>query len=187
VDRKLFIHNLGHAAAAYLGYAVNPSFRYIYDVLDVPELYEKVRRVMLQSAEALLRKYPGEFTMESLTDHIDDLLKRFRNRALGDTLFRVGCDLPRKLGPDDRLAGAIRLAKEMNAPFDLILETVVNACHFRAPDESGKMFPADAVFSDIFRKGIRQVLTGICHFDPVADRELIARAEDQDKKYNRAE
>ena len=180
VDRKLFIHNLGHAAAAYLGYVYDPAFQYIYEVLDVPGLYEKVRRVMLQSAGALLRKYPYEFTEDSLTSHIDDLLKRFRNRALGDTLFRVGCDLPRKLGPDDRLAGVIRLAREMEVPNDLIVETLVCACRFRAVDENGKMFPADEVFSEIYRKGIRQVLTGICHFDPIADRKLIALAEDLD-------
>jgi mannitol-1-phosphate 5-dehydrogenase len=184
VDRKLFIHNLGHAAAAYLGYGYNPAFRYIYEVLEVPRLYEKIRQVMLQSAEALFRKYPGEFTLDSLTVHIDDLLKRFRNHALGDTIFRVGCDLTRKLSPHDRLVGAIRLAEEMDVPFDLILETLVSACHFRANDENGKMFPADIVFAETCRKGIHQVLTGICGFNRVGDQQLIIQAEDLEKYLN---
>ena len=62
VDRKLFIHNLGHSAAAYLGYVHNPGFIYLYEALAVPELYKDVRETMLQAADILLNKYPGEFT-----------------------------------------------------------------------------------------------------------------------------
>ena len=40
VDRKLFIHNLGHSAAAYIGYVHNPGFIYLYEVLAVPEIYK---------------------------------------------------------------------------------------------------------------------------------------------------
>lgn len=43
--------------------------------------------------------------------HIDDLLVRFANRRLSDTVERVGRDPIRKLGPDDRLVGAARLAE----------------------------------------------------------------------------
>ena len=71
-------------------------------------------------AEILLLKYPDEFTLNDLTEHIDDLLTRFQNVALGDTVYRVGCDLMRKLGPDDRLAGAITQAIELNLPYDRI-------------------------------------------------------------------
>ena len=107
VDRKLFIHNLGHATAAYLGYQAHPDATFLYEILSDSKLKETVRNTMLQAADILLKKYPDEFTVESLTDHIDDLLRRFQNRALGDTLFRVGCDLQRKLSAEDRLAGAI--------------------------------------------------------------------------------
>jgi len=62
---------------------------------------------MLQAANLLGKKNPGEFTMAELTDHVDDLLERFQNKSLGDTIFRLGCDLQRKLGSDDRLAGGI--------------------------------------------------------------------------------
>ena len=39
-------------------------------------------------------------------DHVWDLLRRFGNRALGDTCKRVGADIPRKLAKSDRLTGA---------------------------------------------------------------------------------
>lgn len=146
VDRKLFIHNLGHATAAYLGYVYNPNFKYIYEVLDMPELKAKVRATMLQAADILLAKYPAEFTVESLTSHVDDLLHRFANRALGDTIFRVGCDLKRKLSPDDRLLGAIHLAYKTQMPCFLIEEVVEAAFQFKATDENGNLFPGDLLF-----------------------------------------
>lgn len=173
VDRKLFIHNLGHAAAAYLGYVHYPQARYLYEVLNNPEILCEVRKVMQQSATCLLKKYPGEFTRDSLDKHIDDLLARFANRALGDTLFRVGCDLPRKLGPDDRVVGAIRLAIETASPFSKILKVLVCGCRFRATDENGNMLSGDIEFARIYERGIQHVLTRICRFNAVADRKIV--------------
>lgn len=176
VDRKLFIHNLGHAAAAYLGYLSHPDLSLLHEVLSDSKLKEIVRDTMLQAANILLKRYPGEFTVESLTDHIDDLLRRFQNKALGDTVYRVGCDLHRKLGADDRLAGAIGLARELSLPYDLILRTLVCACHFRATDESGNISPSDREFVAIYANGIEQVLTSICGFDRIVDCNLINEA-----------
>lgn len=173
VDRKLFIHNLGHAAAAYLGFVHFPQAQYLYEVLDNPEVQREVRAVMQQSAGCLLKKYPGEFTSESLEEHIDDLLERFANRALGDTLFRVGCDLPRKLGPDDRVVGAVRLAVETASPFSKILKVLVCGCRFRATDENGNMLSGDIEFARIYERGIQHVLTRICRFDPVSDHTIL--------------
>ncbi len=182
VDRKLFIHNLGHAAAAYMGYLHNPLFIYLYEALNVPEIFNEAKATMQQSAKALIKRYPNEFTSESLNQHINDLLSRFQNRALGDTIFRVGCDLPRKLGPDDRLVGAIRLAQETNSPDEKILKALVCGCRFRATNEEGKLFPADAEFDQLYKTGIRNVLTEICGFDEKNDAAIINRLQKLDKK-----
>lgn len=176
VDRKLFIHNLGHSTAAYLGYLSYPTATYMYEVLANSELKEVVRNTMLQAADILLKKYPEEFTIESLTDHIDDLLKRFQNKALGDTIFRVGCDLQRKLSAEDRLAGAIHLARELKLPYDLILKALVCACHFRATNEFGEMLTTDQNFVSIYKTGIENVLTLICKFNKTSDKEVIEKA-----------
>jgi mannitol-1-phosphate 5-dehydrogenase len=157
IDRKLFIHNLGHAAAAYLGYQHNSGFVFLWEALEVPEIFAEVKATMQQSVNALLKKYPHDFSSASLDAHINDLLSRFKNRALGDTIFRVGCDLPRKLGPNDRLVGAIRLAQEMNVPYNKILYALVCGFRFRATDEEGKLFPADAEFDKISKSGINVV------------------------------
>lgn len=159
VDRKLFIHNLGHAAAAYAGFAEDPSRTLIWQVLELPNVATHVRSAMQESAQALMKEYPGEFTEKALADHIDDLIMRFRNKALGDTVFRVGRDLKRKLGKDDRLIGALLLAVKHNIDCPATIKTVHDAMRFRAKDERGEFFPADKVIiENEFPKGIRSVL-----------------------------
>lgn len=162
VDRKLFIHNLGHATAAYLGFQYNPDFVFLYEALAVPEIKTSVRETMLQAAAVLLKKYPDEFTLEALTEHTDDLISRFQNRALGDTIYRVGCDLKRKLSAEDRLAGAIHLALELKMPYNKILDAFMAGCSFKATDESGNRLKDDVDFSEKHEiNGIEWALTEI--------------------------
>jgi mannitol-1-phosphate 5-dehydrogenase len=176
VDRKSFIHNLGHAAAAYPGFLKNPGITYISILLDDPSFFQMVRSTMIQSAEILLHKYPEEFTMNDLRDHIDDLLLRFRNKALKDTVFRLGCDLNRKLGPDDRLVAPLREAIQAGLPHDKILYALVCSFYFRAKDENGNHHPADLKFYDNFKPEIKYLLTQVCHLDPVKYKEVFQNA-----------
>jgi mannitol-1-phosphate 5-dehydrogenase len=105
IRRKLFIHNMGHAVCAYLG--LYSGYQYIYKAIDDPDILIIVKNAMLESAQALAREYST--SIELLLPHIDDLLCRFKNSALGDTCRRVGQDPARKLSSDDRLVGAATL------------------------------------------------------------------------------
>ena len=162
VDRKLFIHNLGHAAVAYLGYQSHPEATYIWEVLSDKSLYCCVRQTMLQSADILHALYPEEFTKKQLDEHIDDLLNRFSNRSLGDTVFRVGCDLYRKLGAEDRLVAPIYAAIKLGMSYDLILNVVKAGISFRAKDENEQFLPSDKRFFEDAEKGEQFVLENIC-------------------------
>lgn len=186
VDRKLFIHNLGHATTAYLGYLFNPEFVNLYEALANKMIHIEVRNTMLQAADILLKQYPDEFTPDALTDHIDDLLSRFQNKALGDTIFRVGCDLMRKLAAEDRLSGAIRLAVELNLAYDRILYALVCGCHFRARDENGQMFPDDNEFMKHYSNGIETVLTHVCGFDETIFKNVFSEARKIDEIIKRS-
>lgn len=108
IKRKLYVHNMGHATCAYLGDLL--GLDYIYQSIAVPEIRVLVQNAMLESALALHKKYGG--SLADLQLHIQDLLGRFTNAALGDTCQRVGGDPARKLGADDRLIGSARLAQE---------------------------------------------------------------------------
>jgi len=173
VDRKLFIHNLGHAVAAYFGAYKHPGAIYIYEVLGDPEVYHFAREVMGQSARILRTVYPDDFTSEDLEVHIDELLSRFQNKALKDTIFRVGQDRMRKLGPDDRFAGIIRLAEKQGMPYDKILEAMVYAFFFNATDENGNSSARDILFDNYRTKGVSYALQKVCGWDLVKDIKLI--------------
>ncbi len=108
LKRKLYIHNMGHATCAYLGDLL--GLTYIYESIDVADVRILVQNAMLESAQALSKKYG--VAMEDIFLHITDLLHRFTNAALGDTAARVGGDPARKLSPDDRMIGSSSLALE---------------------------------------------------------------------------
>ncbi|MFW5757863.1 MAG: mannitol-1-phosphate 5-dehydrogenase [Bacteroidota bacterium] len=164
VDRKLFVHNLGHSSAAYLGFAKNSQYRYIYECMEDAEVREQTLAAMYQSAEILQHLYPGEFSDQHLNQHINDLLERFANRALKDTIFRVGCDLYRKLGPEDRFTTPLNGAFNHHKKFNHILKALRAGFLFRATDEQGNYFPGDISFFEEAKKGEIHILKNICRF-----------------------
>jgi mannitol-1-phosphate 5-dehydrogenase len=185
VDRKSFIHNLGHAVSAYTGFLKHPDKIFLYEILEDPEIFQTARSTMLQSAKVLMNIHHGEFTMKELKEHIDDLLCRFQNKALKDTVFRVGCDLIRKLGPDDRLVAPIKQSVRLDLPCDKILYALVCGFYFRAKDENGKYHPADLKFYDNFKPDTGYLLTRFCHFDLLKNKGLIQKARDYCLEINR--
>jgi mannitol-1-phosphate 5-dehydrogenase len=166
VDRKLFIHNMGHAALAYRANFDFPELVYTWEALEIPSLHEKTRETMVQSAAILEKMYPEEFDQRQLEEHSDDLLKRFANRALGDTLFRVGCDLRRKLGRDDRLIVPILAGISLDLPFDLILEAWIRGCSFKAVGENGRELESDRKFKQEYGLDYGRILQEHCHLSP---------------------
>ena len=145
VDRKSFVHNLGHASLAYFSFLARPEFARTYEAAENPELRAWTRRTMLESCAWLASTYPSEFSMADLTAHTDDLLNRFGNRNLGDTLHRVGRDLARKLSSQDRVTGALSACMDSGLPHRMILNTLAAGLYFLPPDEDGRVFPQDEV------------------------------------------
>jgi mannitol-1-phosphate 5-dehydrogenase len=163
VDRKLFVHNLGHAAVAYLGYESDPSIRLVAQALGLPGVREGACRAMTEAAAALAAEYAGTLDTQGLAEHIDDLLSRFANEALGDTLHRVGRDLFRKLGRSDRIIGAALLCERHALPWSGIARVFSAALAFRVPGEQGDIFPADEDFARFLaERGQGGVLGAVC-------------------------
>jgi mannitol-1-phosphate 5-dehydrogenase len=178
VDRKAFIHNLGHATAAYYGYYKHPEAIFMYEILEDKEVYSFTRLVMVQSAVTLSKIYHYDYSLDDLLEHIDDLLARFRNKALKDTIYRVGSDLTRKLGFDDRFMGALRLAGLIGTNCDMILEAMSYGLFFDAKDETGNCFPPDVKFLQSIGKDFDLALTELLGLDPVKDSYVIIKLKE---------
>ncbi|MCJ7752009.1 MAG: mannitol-1-phosphate 5-dehydrogenase [Armatimonadetes bacterium] len=166
VDRKAFIHNCGHAACAYLGHLADPGAVHIWEAVEKAEVQEAARRAMWESGRALIGRYPQKFDEASQREHIQDLLSRFANRALGDTIYRVGRDLPRKLSRGDRMVGALLMDAQEGVPAPATTLAAAAGFLFRVSDERGEMFPADAHLArELGERGVDWALSKVCGLD----------------------
>ncbi len=159
LKRKLYIHNMGHAACAYLGDLL--GLTYIYEAIDVADIRIIVQNAMLESAIALSGKYG--VSLGDVVMHITDLLHRFTNVALGDTNARVGGDPARKLGPDDRMIGASLLAMAQGVTPACIAVGAAAGIH-RYIQEAGmtqSMEAAVTVLTDVSRLDAQSELAGL--------------------------
>jgi mannitol-1-phosphate 5-dehydrogenase len=153
VDRKLFVHNLGHAASAYLGYKADKTVTTIAEALNLPGVKDGVRSAMNACADALVLEYGKSFSREELKEHIEELIHRFGNSALGDTVYRVGRDLRRKLSEDDRIVGAMLFCAKRGIDFTSIAGVYRAALEWKACGNDGKLFPADREFHETLAAG----------------------------------
>lgn len=112
-EAKLYGHNAGHALAAYLAHQL--GYRRIDELGQRPDVMDFVRAAMVEeSGAALCARYAGVdplFTPAGFAGYADDLIRRMINPYVRDTVARVGRDPERKLGWNDRLIGAMRLAR----------------------------------------------------------------------------
>ncbi len=100
--RKLFMHNMSHALCAYLGHL--KGYEYISDAIRDPLINRIVLKGLHESATAISKAY--NISYSDLQEHGRDLVYRYHNTYLKDTVKRVGRDPKRKLHRNDRLVGA---------------------------------------------------------------------------------
>lgn len=103
--RKLFLHNMSHAALAYVGWG--QSLEFIWQCAAHPYVASVCRDALAEASAALVAEYG--FAPSDLSAFSDDLLRRYANKELGDTVARVAADPLRKLRPNDRLVGVANL------------------------------------------------------------------------------
>jgi mannitol-1-phosphate 5-dehydrogenase len=158
VERKLYTHNLGHASTAYIGRL--KGFEYIYQAIADTDVQRVVRAIMAETGEALIQRWgldPAEHQA-----HIDDLIRRFGNKALGDTVARVARDPIRKLGPDDRLIGGAKLALAYEIRPTNICLAIAAALAYDEPGDPSSV----EIQSMIKEKGIEGVLETVSRLEP---------------------
>ncbi len=129
--RKLYGHNMSHAALAYLGHARGHEF--IWQCAADPAVSAVCRAALAEAVPALIAEYG--LSRADLTAFADDLLHRFANRALGDTVARVAADPLRKLRPEDRLVGAATLCLKHSILPHALARVIQAAFHYDDPSD----------------------------------------------------
>jgi mannitol-1-phosphate 5-dehydrogenase len=166
VERKLFVHNMSHAATAYLGHI--QGHKYIYEAIQDPLVRPIVEAALQESCTGLSRKHGLD--KAALDAFSADLILRYQNKALADQVARVGADPKRKLGPEDRLVAPARMCIQQGVKPIALVQVIIAALDFEEPND-----PAAVEVQTLLRlKGVDGVLDSICQLGPNEPlRELI--------------
>ncbi len=129
IQRKLFMHNMSHAITAYLGNLA--GYTYIWEAIGDYRIRYTVLGALMEISTAMCKEHGVPF--EEALDFSFDLIDRFGNKLLGDTIARVGKDTQRKLSSNDRLVGAYNLCVKHNIKAPHLAIGIAAALHF-APE-----------------------------------------------------
>lgn len=167
--RKLFLHNMSHAALAYIGHGADKRMEYIWERAAEPFYADMCRQAMAESSAALVAEYG--FAPADLQAFSDDLLRRYANKALGDTIARVAADPLRKLRPNDRLVGAANLCLKHNIKPNMLALVILRALDFVEWIERQRVIAQFSVGPPMLslankRKRLETMLQNVCGLAP---------------------
>lgn len=165
--RKLYIHNCGHAVLAYLGHLAGHA--YGYEALADPAIRPWFDAALAESKAGIVAAYGVDPAW--LDEHIADLTCRFANRALGDTILRLGRDPERKLSPTDRLVGATRLAEQAGVVPDALSRAIAAGYRFDDPRDPLAL----ALQARIAAEGLDTVLAAVSGIQPAEPLGVLVR------------
>lgn len=155
MDKKLFIHNLGHSVLAYFGYI--KGYRFIHESIRDKEIRKIFNRVIEEISQSLYLKY-RTIDKREYQEYISDLIERFENQLLMDPITRVGRDPIRKLGPDDRIIGGAKLCLSQGIfPENIAFTCACSLFYDHSEDEEARYLQ-----EKIKGFGIEYILTEIC-------------------------
>jgi len=157
MQRKLYTFSAGHVTAAYIGYL--KGYHYIHTAIRDPEIRAAVMSAMTEGQRALAARYGPELAGDE--SDLLEIMSRFENAALNDPIERVGRDPQRKLGAEDRLVGAARLAEAFGVPAQKLALAAAAALCFDNPADPS----AAELQREIKKDGLRSALTRISGLD----------------------
>ncbi len=163
VERKIFTHNLAHAALAYLGYLRGHT--YIHETFEDEFVRSVFDGALDETTEALLRCYPIDLDRREHLEIRKDVRVRFGNPLLKDPITRVAKDPIRKLGHDDRIAGAAALCLSQGIIPDRIATVCAAALCYDCPEDAG----AVRLQSMIEKVGVAEVLRQVSGIEPAGE------------------
>ncbi|OHB80499.1 MAG: hypothetical protein A2V98_02610, partial [Planctomycetes bacterium RBG_16_64_12] len=164
LERKLFVHNGGHAVCGYVGF--HRRHRYVHEAVADPVVAEHVLGALDELGEVVRQKH--EFSPESIEAYKQDFCIRGAVPEMNDAILRVVRDPIRKLSPRERLVAPAKLAIECGLARRWIVKGIVAALKYRHPADSQSLELAEK----LSQNGLRSVLEEICTIEkssPLAD------------------
>lgn len=158
LERKLFIHNGGHAVCGYIGF--HRGHRYIHEAVADPVVAEHVLGALDELGAVVQRKWG--FSPDSIGRYKQDLCRRGAVPEMRDEILRVVRDPIRKLSPRQRLVAPAQLALEYGLPRRWIVRGIVAALRYRHPQDPQSVELAEQLAAE----GLPHVLERVCGLGP---------------------
>ena len=168
LDRKLMIHNGGHATAAYFGY--HRGHQFVHEACGDPFVLDMVVGALNELGEVVRLKH--NFDHENIDEYKADLGPRGAIAEMKDSIARVVRNPIRKLKPNDRLVMPANLAGEYGVPRGFIVKAIVAALRYYNPEDADSA----RVHELIEREGLAKTLKIISEIEPgsALSNEIIA-------------
>ncbi len=165
-EQKMFTHNTGHSLLAYLGYL--KGYKYIHEAVRDGCIRDITLGALGESGRALIIKH--KIDAQEHQHYVENLLERFNNVPLADTVSRGAKDPIRKLGAEDRLVGAAKLALEYGVRPDYLALGIAAAFDYDNVEDEQAI-----TLSQIKRQGVDNVLADVCNLDPKEELSLLIK------------
>jgi mannitol-1-phosphate 5-dehydrogenase len=132
IERKLFTVNTGHAATAYFGAVAGVET--ISAALSDEGIAGRVSAALEETSALLVAKHGLD--PADMATYRETILRRFRNPALPDTVWRVGRQPLRKLSRSERFVGPAAEAAERGLSVDALVAAMGAALAFDDPEDA---------------------------------------------------
>ncbi|CAN5431655.1 mannitol-1-phosphate 5-dehydrogenase [soil metagenome] len=165
IERKLFTVNTGHAATAYFGAVA--GIETISGALSDAGIANRVGAALEETSALLVAKHgldPADLATYRAT-----ILRRFRNPALPDTVWRVGRQPLRKLSRHERFVGPAAEAAERGLSVDALVAAMGAALAFD-DSEDAESVDLQRMLRDRDAASVTASVTGLAHDHPLFPR-----------------
>ena len=174
LERKLFVHNGGHAVCGYVGF--HRGWQYIHQAVEDPVVGEHVLGALDELGAVVARKHG--FSNESVKAYEMDLVRRGSVPEMKDEILRVVRDPMRKLSARERLVAPALEAEKLGVSRGWIVKGIAAALHYNHPADVQSV----ELQSKLKGSGIEVVVAEVCGIDATSNlgREIVEAYEDFD-------
>ena len=158
LERKLFVHNGGHAVCGYIGF--HRGWEYIHEAVGDPVVGEHVLGALNELGEVVRLKHG--FSADSVKAYEMDLVRRGSVPEMRDEILRVVRDPMRKLSARERLVAPALQAEELGASREWIVKGIAAALHYSHPVDAQSI----ELQARLERSGIEVVVAEVCGIAP---------------------
>ncbi|WP_394297968.1 mannitol dehydrogenase family protein [Gordoniibacillus kamchatkensis] len=132
LQRKIYTYNCLSACIAYLG--ALKGYEMYADAAADPDICTVLEQVLEPLNRALSAKM--NLPLRSQEDFARRALRKFQDPSIRDDISRNARDVPRKLGPKERLIAPAKIIEEAGGDCAALALAAAAALHYRGPDES---------------------------------------------------